>query len=163
MDKQTLDQFLRLDLDTGIFYWKVNLGRNAKVGSKAGVLNGKGYIVIKIQQKNYLAHRLIMLYLEGEMPRKFVDHINGIRNDNRPCNLRHADHSTNGQNMRDARSDNASGFLGVQVRSGRFSAVIRPYKGAKQIWLGSFGTAEEASSVYWDAKKKFHGIEHMRE
>jgi len=47
-----------------------------------------GYIIIKINRKDYQAHRLAWLYEYGNFPKQTIDHINRIKTDNRICNLR---------------------------------------------------------------------------
>ena len=46
----------------------------------------------------YLAHRIIWLGSYGYFPENEIDHINGIRNDNRLCNLREVSRQCNQRN-----------------------------------------------------------------
>ena len=154
--QKRLQELLDYNESSGEFFWKRTMGGKAKSGDRAGMKLPKGYIFLKVDQVNYLAHRLVWLYFYGVMPVKLIDNINGRRDDNRISNLREADHSLNGQNMRSARSDNKSGLLGVRLAGNRFYAVIRPHKGAKQISLGGFGSAVEAHAAYLKAKRRFH-------
>lgn len=87
---------------------------NAKFSGKvAGCLSkSKGYIEIIINNKIYYAHRLAWLYVTGAFPKKEIDHINGIRNDNRVDNLRAATHEDNQKNQK-LRKDNSTGYQGV--------------------------------------------------
>lgn len=58
-----------------------------------------GYIRISINGKNYSLHILVYNTFVGEIPKGYVlDHINGIRDDNRVCNLRCVTQSENMQN-----------------------------------------------------------------
>ena len=85
-----------------------------------------------------------------------TDHINGIRTDNRRCNLRVCTRSENLAN-RGAASSNKTGLKGVRKSSRveTFEAQIRV--NGKGIYLGSFRTPEEAHIAYIAASKKYHG------
>jgi hypothetical protein len=114
---ERLLELLEYDPDTGIFKWKVNRKRLAKVGTTAGSINGSGYIHISVDGKLYLAHRLAWFYCFQEWPEKNIDHINGIRTDNRLDNLQ-------------------------DVSQNRYQAYIKV--NGKTIHLGMFDTGEEA-------------------
>lgn len=138
---------LSYDPDTGAF-------TRLKSGTKAGFDNGQGYVCISIEQAQYRAHRLAVLYMTGEWPVAEVDHINGIRSDNRWENLRQVSGRENTQNQRRPHKCSTSGFLGVTARGTKFLSQIRA-NGSK-IYLGSFGTAEEAHTAYLEAKRRMH-------
>jgi len=120
----------------------------------AGSLNGVGYIDIGIDGKIYRASRLAWLYMTGEWPQKTVDHENLLKIDNRWENLREAGASKNGANRRKLKN-NTSGFKGVAVNRGKWSASIRV--GYKSIWLGRHDTPEEAHAAYMAAAKEHFG------
>ena len=83
--QEELKELLDYNPETGLFTW--NVYNNIKNKTTAGTFND-GYIQIKIKQKIYQAHRLAWLYVYGEWPKGQIDHINGIRDDNRIENLR---------------------------------------------------------------------------
>jgi len=58
-----------------------------------------GYAYTRLDGRQYGEHRLIHFIFTGEWPHQ-VDHINGIRNDNRPENLRSATNAQNSMNRR---------------------------------------------------------------
>ncbi|MDH1299682.1 MULTISPECIES: HNH endonuclease signature motif containing protein [Achromobacter] len=74
--------------DTGVFRWKEKVSRRVVVGSPAGTVSKKGYVRIIIRGRNYAAHRLAFLYMQGAWPEDQVDHINRVTSDNRWANLR---------------------------------------------------------------------------
>ena len=125
-----------------------------QAGQQLGRQNGNGYLLITVCSKDYRAHRLAWLYMHGYMPRLQIDHINGIRSDNRLANLRQADQSLNSQNLRAARSDSKTGLLGVVPNRKRWSAQIG-FAG-KTTHLGTFDTPEIAHKAYLDAKRRLH-------
>ena len=80
-------------------------------GKPAGTRKALGYIGVRVDGQNYLAHRLIFLHQHGFLPKE-IDHINGVRNDNRLENLRAADRVANGRNQK-LFMTNTSGRIGV--------------------------------------------------
>jgi len=88
------------------------------------------------------------------MPSEQIDHINGIRHDNRISNLRLATNKQNCQNTKQARVNNKSGFLGVSPSGDKFISTIQ--KNGKQLYLGTFETKEEAHEAYLNEKRKLH-------
>ncbi len=82
-----LHEFLEYRPETGEFFWRVQRGQN-KPGDPAGTLYNNGYVVIRINRKGYLAHRLAWFMEFGQWPENHLDHINRDRADNRLVNLR---------------------------------------------------------------------------
>ena len=154
--QEKLKEVLNYDQDTGIFTWKIKTCKKVCVGVVAGTPSGDGYSVIKINGKRLRAHRLAWLYVYGEFPDKFIDHINGIRHDNKISNLRNVTKSENSQNQRKPKSDNQSGFLGVHwcKRDKVWIAAIGFNKKTK--YLGTYSTPELAHQVYLKAKREIH-------
>ena len=140
--------------ETGLFYRLPRAGnRNAE--RPAGTVNKIiGYAIVCVDGKQRYAHRLAWLYVYGQWPDGSIDHINGIRTDNRIENLRDVSHKTNMQNIRSANSRNSSGFLGVMPSLSKWQAQINI--DGKQTYLGRFDTPELAHEAYVSAKRKNH-------
>ena len=115
LTRDRLCELLDINTETGIFTWKHTMGGKAKKGQQAGVLNAHGYIMIRVDQVDYLAHRLMWLYVYGAFPILNIDHIDRNRSNNRPINLRLATPKQNGEN-RSLKSKNFSGYKGVYLR-----------------------------------------------
>jgi hypothetical protein len=150
---------LRRDLHycdiTGTFTW-IRIGSRVKPGKIAGTLLADGYCAIRWRGKRYGAHRLAWLYVYGEWPREQIDHIDGVRANNRGGNLREATQSQNQGNTR-IRKDNTSGIKGVC-----WSKAARKWLACIQVngkfkHLGLFITAEEASAAYRKAANAAFG------
>jgi hypothetical protein len=156
LDSTYLREVLEYDQNTGIFTWKIKPSQAVKVNDIAGTKKKDGYVEIQIKKKLYKASRLAWLYVYEEWPKKFIDHKNGIRHDNRIINLRDVSRQENIHNQRKAQSDNkSSGLIGVYPSNGtRWRAKIMVDK--KSINLGFFATKEDAFKAYLDAKRKLH-------
>ncbi len=125
--------------------------RSATVSRK----NAEGYLTFSIGKTFIFAHRAAWALHFGEWPDGFLDHINGVKDDNRIANLRIATHSQNKANTA-ARKDNTHGFKGISPRSnGNWRAQIRV--NGKDIHLGYFLTPGEASAAYALAAKANFG------
>ena len=97
-------------------------------------------------------HREIM----NTLSRHDTDHINGIKTDNRRCNLRVCTRSENSSN-RGASSNNKTRLKGVSKNSDLETFRAEITVNGKKIYLGSFRTPEEAHIAYIAASKKYHG------
>lgn len=155
LTSERLRELLDYDPETGVFTWRVNASSRAQVGSVAGSPKAKGYRGIRVEGRSYYEHRLAWLHIHGEWPASHMDHINGVRDDNRLVNLREATATENQQN-RIADKRNTSGVLGVSwcSRDGKWLAQIR--LDGKRKYLGRFDTVEEAGAAYAEAKKQLH-------
>ena len=138
-----LKSILYYDEETGDFVWKIDKGK-CKINEIAGCLRSDGYVIISIDDKDYLAHRLAWFYMTGVWPER-IDHENVIPSDNRWKNLREATVSQNGFNCH-TYINNRLGIKGVKAVHNRFMARI--VINGKRIYLGLFNTAEEAKAAY---------------
>lgn len=145
---------LNYDPDTGEFTWLVIKGNINKEG-RAGTLGPDGYLQIKVNWRSYKAHRLAWLYIHGEFPEQYIDHINGDRTDNRISNLRQASMAENHQN-RAINKSNTSGFIGVIFRKDMNKYQARIKVDRKEKYLGLYDTAELAFEAYKEAKRVLH-------
>jgi hypothetical protein len=154
---ERLREFLHYNPENGVFTWRETRCSRAIVGASAGGTHSvSGYWRICIEKRLYRAHRLVWLYVHGAFPLGDIDHINGVRDDNRICNLRQVTRQTNTQNLRTNKGA-TSRFLGVswEAYTGRWKAQIKGPDG-KHRNLGRFDVEEDAYQAYLDAKRKLH-------
>ena len=135
---------LSYDTRTGLFKWKSRAAPHVPKGSKAGCLDtSNGYVKIKVAGRYYKAHRLAWLVVYGKFPSDQIDHINGVRDDNRIINLRAV---TNVENCRNRAlpNTNKSGHIGIHYnkRMNKWTATIGI--NYKNIYLGRFENKEDA-------------------
>jgi hypothetical protein len=149
---------LTYDRVTGILAWARDCGgkdnKRIKAGTPAGGYSPQGYIVIRMNKVLYPAHRLAWFIETGDWPDLEVDHVNGVRDDNRWENLRLATSSQNNMN-RQASRPNTTGFRGVIYWRGKWRAQIKI--DGRQTGLGTFDTPEAAHDAYRAAVLSHHG------
>jgi hypothetical protein len=152
---ETIKEWVSYDPETGIFNWIKKPSPRVRIFAAAGSLDKKlGYVSIMLDRQSYLAHRMAFVYMTGKLPMGLVDHINGIRSDNRWINLRDATHSINQQNQKLPRSNCKSGALGVTKNGKGFRATVG-FKD-KNYYSPTFNTLLEASAAYFAMKKLLH-------
>lgn len=153
---ERLRELLDYDPKTGVFRWK-GPRRKVKPGQVAGYKNPKNkYIYIRVDFVRHFAHRLAWLYVYGEHPESQIDHINGIRDDNRIANLRPATPQTNQYNKRMAKN-NTSGVKGVNwaKREGKWRARFNCE--GRAVYVGLFDTLDDAAAAIKEARESHHG------
>lgn len=150
-----LREVLRYDPETGVFH-RLTDGGGVKAGSVAGCVQRVGYVVIRIDDVLYYAHRLAWLYVTGSWPEDIVDHMDGNRANNRIKNLREASPKVNAQNVRRAQKNNKSGLLGVSWSKADKCWKAQIYSNGKGKCIGYFRTASEAHDAYVKEKREQH-------
>lgn len=127
---------------------------NAKYAGREAfwVYTHDGYRKGLLLRVSFRASRIAWAIAYGEWPNGEVDHINGVKDDNRICNLRDVVRQVNARN-RTLRRDNKSGLTGIGVTeaSGKWKASIRGFD--KNILLGVYATRAEAIAARQAAQK----------
>lgn len=170
LEVATLRDLLRYDPRKGDLYWKgrqrsyFNTDKYCASWNKkyAGSLalhyvNPSGYRMGRILGKSHLAHRVAYALHFGFWPKGQIDHINGVRIDNRICNLRDVSHAENSRNRR-LRADNVSGVHGVYWHKRSRKWIARIDIGGKRTHLGFFEDFEAARAARKSAEAElgFH-------
>lgn len=171
---EVLRQLLRYEPETGKLFWRergvewfvdkpgrsrqhsCTLWNNRYAGSEAKSDNGKGYLRIGLMGGRYKVHRVVWAMTYGEWPKDEIDHINGIKTDNRISNIRHSDRSGNVRNV-GLRSDNTSGYKGVCWCKASQKWRVTIQSGRNREYAGDFDTPEAAHAAYCAAAERLHG------
>ena len=156
MTQDELKQILSYCPITGHFTWLSPRANRVKIGDRAGCINKlDGYRQLVVNSKKYKEHRLVWFYVYGIFPTNTIDHINGIRDDNRLVNLREATLQQQNQNLT-IRNDNSSGFTGVywSKAASKWQAYIDI--DGKRHHLGLFENKQDAYESRIKKKKELH-------
>lgn len=133
---------LEYDPDTGAFYWRLKASPFVTAGAKAGTRRRDGYIRIRIQGREFAAHRLAWFMVHGEWPHPEVDHRNRDKTDNRLDNLRVVTSSGNKLNRDDAILAGYGKGYSFHAKSGKWQAQCRWDR--RMVYLGLHETEEQA-------------------
>ena len=157
LTQERVKELLSYDKETGELRWVVKRP-GVKHGSVAGFVDdkstAKGYRCITIDQKKYLEHRVVWLYMNGYFPENDIDHINRIKTDNSFGNLRETSRQCNIRNSSISKR-NKSGVTGVV-----FCKITRKWRSYisvnyKYKSLGFFKKKVDAIMARWNAEIKY--------
>ena len=143
-----------LEYREGGLYWKRRMSPKALIGDRAGFRKSNGYRYVVIEGRHYLEHRLVFLYNYGYLP-KYIDHIDGDKENNEITNLRACTSCQNNYN-RKIRSDNTSGVKGVSWYKPYNKWVCKIWVDKKPIFLGYYEDLELAELVVHEARLHYH-------
>jgi hypothetical protein len=121
-----------------------------KSGKERGT-ESRGYRQVIVDKVAYRAHRILWKMATGEEP-DVIDHINGLRSDNRLSNLRNVEYVENYRNLR-KRERAVALPMGVRRGRNRWEAIIMV--SGKSIYLGSFDTIEKAAASRKTAERLY--------
>jgi hypothetical protein len=174
VDYDVANALFSLDRDAGVLRWKRRSmayfdsersqnSWNAKwAGSVTGCVSNGGYLTTRVsingRSYSFLVHRVIWLLIYGVWP-DTIDHIDGVKLNNRPSNLRSVSQAEQTKSKATSRN-NTSGVHGVrQTKSGRYEA-----RGSNDMQIGTFSTlgAAVAARKEWEAKNGYavnHGTD----
>jgi hypothetical protein len=166
---ELLRALLRYDPETGGLFWRRRERQHFSSGSRCdpaaqarqwnalwqdkpalSTNSSNGYLKGAIFGRTLLAHRVVWAVHFGVWPKQ-IDHINGVRTDNRIANLREATSQENNRN-RSLPSDNKSGRIGVRWH--KPDSCWRAHIGVsrRRIHLGSFRKFQDAVAAREEAE-----------
>lgn len=126
-------------------------------GKIAGSVNKQGYVVVSLYNYPFRAHRVIWAMINnGISDNEYIDHINGVKSDNRISNLRLATEAENHQNQKLCKR-NTSGVKGVIWEASRGMWRCQIMKNRKSYLIGRFKDIESAKKAMEKARASLHG------
>ncbi len=144
--KLAIEQGYTYNHKTGLVYNK---------NKEIGFISSTGYKKMKLRfNKKYYElriHHFAWYYIYKQCVQE-IDHINGIRIDNRICNLRSVTRQQNQWNRLTAK-----GYYKI-IYKDSICYCAQIYLNTKRIRLGSYKTEEEARNAYLAAKEIYHKI-----
>lgn len=164
---ERLIYLFNFDLDKGIIYYKERPKTYFKdlraykayntrfLGKQAGSLQKSvGYREIRIDGELFREHRVLWKVAYGKDADSLIDHINGIKEDNRLTNLREGTNQENSANKTPSR--NHTSYKGVTYRKGKWDVTISKDNG-ETIARKSFNSEIEAAKYYNKKAREFFG------
>ena len=166
---ETIRTLLDYDPDTGVMVWrkrepelfsseKAQKTWNSRfAGKEIGSRHTHGYLKACINYEQHFVHRLAFAHYYGRWPENEIDHINGIRTDNRIENLRDVTRTENLQNQKlSSLRSRPDGLLGVHWNKDQNKWVAHIKVGKKSRHLGVFDGKQAAQAAYRSAKLALH-------
>lgn len=143
---------------SGALIWLAKTGDSPEVmrwnkryaGKDAGCVDERGYLRVVIlvngRKQKIRGHTLAWFIVHGAVPSGEIDHINGVRSDNRIANLRQVSRSENQRN-KGLQKNSSTGYVGVTRSRGRDKWEAYGRDGDRRIYLGLFDSPEAAAVV----------------
>lgn len=164
-----LSKLLRYDPETGVMFWLPRIRElfpsdwswtvwNKRYAGEEAftAVDGKGYRHGTIYGRQYRAHRVAWVLAHGDVEIEDIDHINGIRTDNRIVNLRAVSRAENLRNQR-LKPSNTSGVTGVHWCKKSHKWIAQIVADGNATYLGAFNVKADAIAAR-EAANRLYGF-----
>jgi hypothetical protein len=158
-DVARLREYFSYDPDTGVVRRRIGRASWTGAGEEAGSMRGEYRMVgLRLDGERYgmYTHRLAWALHHGRWPENEIDHVNGVKSDNRLANLREASRSENQRNVGKKRSA-TSRLKGASYHTTHRLWRARIRHGGSSLHLGWFRTEEAAHAAYAKVARELHG------
>jgi hypothetical protein len=121
----------------------------------SGCVSPRGYIQVRMGKDKFMAHRILWAMYYGTWPKNGIDHINGLKTDNRIDNMRETTQYDNSKNAEKYPRKEPWIATGVFRKGSGFIAHAQVNKEKK--YLGSFKchTSAHIARLIFDIKNGF--------
>lgn len=150
-DYEKISRVLAYEPESGAFFRKLHDWRPAHMQ-----VDHRGYHRVSVMSRDRLAHRVAWLLHYGSWPDGELDHINGVKTDNRIENLRACSHPQNNHNQRKRRT-NKSGHKNVCWMKSCSKWHVQVCLNGKIHHGGLFSDLDEAAAAAKALRIKLHG------
>lgn len=155
---ETLRELLSYDPATGVLCWRVARSNRVQPGVPITKTSpSTGYVRVTVNKKVLAAHRVAWVLTTGKWPEGVVDHINGVKTDNRMINLRDVTRADNCLNRVGTQTNKQTGDLGVFFDKRRGAWYAQICRHGKTRHLGTFKSQQEAACAAVNARKAILG------
>jgi hypothetical protein len=148
------NEYLQYNPETGVIIC-IKPRLHVKIGDIAGTLRKDGYLIARFNGKQYLAHRIAWYLHYGVWPANKIDHINGIKNDNKINNLKYVTHKVNQNNQKCHRKKTVKYYTFHKQRN---KWQVRKRINGKLTHFGWFDTEELARQFIQNNIHLFLGV-----
>lgn len=152
-----LKSILHYDPETGILTRTKKTIGWVNIGDVVGYIGKRGYystvITFAGKEKRITLHRLAFFYMEGRWP-LMIDHINGVKTDNRWINLREVTQLENGKNTK-IHKNNKTGVSGVYWAKDKNKWTAQIKVNHKMIYLGRYASFDDAVNARKAAEVRY--------
>lgn len=169
---EVLISLIEYDSKAGALFWKVRTtntfcGKVKKnqqecdkwnymnAGRRVGSVDRRGYRNVYVSGYCFREHRVAWAIYYGSWPNGQIDHINGVRDDNRISNLRCVTSHENSRNQK-RKTTNRSGVTGVRRSRTRGRWIAEIWHNWKPIHLGTFDSIDDAIKARKNAEKMYN-------
>jgi len=143
------------DPETGSLTWKprppttrTNKTHNSRdAGKEVGATDSWGHRQVRVNGKLRAVHRVIWKMMTGKDPKEQIDHVNGVYDDNRWCNLREATVLQNGWNRAPNKASSTGHKCVFPMKTKRLSSKkwrVRIRVDGTIYFVGDFHELEDA-------------------
>lgn len=157
-NKYEISDIVLYSQESGNLFWRESRGRVRALDIAGTIFYPKNtkikYIVVTINRKHYLAHRLSWFLFYGYWPDQ-IDHIDGDGLNNKIENLRDVTNLENRKNMR-VQYRNKLNLCGVSYLEKTNNFRVRISIDRKEMHIGTYETIFEAACARKSAENKYN-------
>lgn len=155
MTIEVLREMFVYNPETGELFRRVNSRARPNMLVPSGSLSGTGYLTAWVKTANVTVHRIAWALTHGAWPMEIVDHINGVKTDNRIANLRLVTPAQSLHNVSQT-NDSTSGHRGVVWDPKAQKWCAQAEHEGRRFYFGRYARLEDAVAARHAGAVKLH-------